>query len=127
MPCGMRTGRTASLWEFYRRLIELRTRVRALAEPDKSRMKVFGLNRLRIGCLHHWSPDEEAFVIFHADDKVVSAAIPLPAGRWDKELDSRDAGWGGAGSGIPCSFESSGDVRMEILPYSLLLLLKNRI
>ena len=31
------------LWEFYRRLIELRTRIRALAEPDKSRMQVVGL------------------------------------------------------------------------------------
>jgi maltooligosyltrehalose trehalohydrolase len=83
------------LWEFYRRLIELRTRVCALAESDKSRMEVFGLNKLCIGCLHHWSRDEEAFVIFHADDKVVSAAIPLPAGRWGKELDSRDARWVG--------------------------------
>jgi len=120
-------GPHRSLWEFYRRLIELRTRVRALAEPDKSRMEVLGLNRLRIICLHHRSRDEEAFVIFHADDKVVSTAIPLPAGRWVKELDSRDAGWGGTGSGIPCRFESSGDVRMELLPYSLLLLLKNKI
>ena len=66
-------------------------------------------------------------MIFHADDKAVSAAIPLPAGRWVKELDSGDAGWGGPGSGIPGSVESSGDVRMELLPYSLLLLLKNRI
>jgi maltooligosyltrehalose trehalohydrolase len=115
------------LWEFYRRLIELRTRVRALAESDKSRMEVFGLNELRIGCLHHWSRDEEAFVIFHADDKVVSAAIPLPAGRWVKELDSRDARWGGTRSSVPCSFESAGDVRMELLPFSFLLLLKNRI
>jgi maltooligosyltrehalose trehalohydrolase len=115
------------LWEFYRRLIELRTRIRTLAEPDKRRMQVVGLTRLRIGCLHHWSRDEEAFVIFHAGDKTVSAAIPLPAGRWDKQLDSGDAGWGGPGSSIPSSVESSGDVRMEILPYSLLLLLKNRI
>jgi hypothetical protein len=115
------------LWQFYRRLIELRTRVRALAEPDKSRMHVVGLTRLRIGCLHHWSREEEAFVIFHADDKEVSATIPLPAGRWDKQLDSGDAGWGGPGSRIPSSVESSGEVRMEMLPYRLLLLLKNRI
>ncbi len=120
-------GPHRSLWEFHRRLIELRTRVRALAEPDKSRMEVVGLTRMRIGCLHHWSRDEEAFVIFHAGDKTVSAAIPLPAGRWVKELDSGDTGWGGTGSGIPSSVESSGDVRMEILPYSLLLLLKNRV
>jgi maltooligosyltrehalose trehalohydrolase len=114
------------LWEFYRRLIELRTRIPVLAEPEKVRMEVLGLNRLRIGCLHYWSRDEAAFLIFHADDKVVSAAVPVPAGRWEKELDSRDACWGGAGSSIPCSFESSGDVRMELLPYSFLLL-KNRI
>jgi len=118
------TGLHRRLWEFYRRLIELRTCVRALAEPDQRRMEVFGWNRLRIGCLHRRSRDEEAFVIFHADDKAVTAAIPLPEGRWAKELDSGDAGWGGTGSRIPCSVESSGDVRMELLPYSLLLLLK---
>jgi hypothetical protein len=90
-------------------------------------MEVFGLNELRIGCIHRWSRTDEAFVIFHADDKMVSAALPLPAGRWEKELDNRDASWDGAGSSIPCSLESSGDVRMELLPYSFLLLLKNRI
>jgi len=114
------------LWEFYRRLIELRTRIRALAEPDKNCMEVLGLNSLRIGCIHRWSRTDEAFVIFHADDKVVSTALPLPAGRWEKKLDSRDASWGGAGSGIPWSFESTGDLRMELVPYSFLLLLKNR-
>jgi maltooligosyltrehalose trehalohydrolase len=115
------------LWEFYRRLIELRTRIRALAEPDKNCMDVLGLNSLRIGCIHRWSRTDEAFVIFHADDKMVSAALPLPAGRWEKELDNREASWDGTGSSIPCSLQSSGDVRMELLPYSFLLLLKNRI
>jgi maltooligosyltrehalose trehalohydrolase len=119
-------GRHRMLWEFYRRLIELRTRIRALAEPDKNCMDVLGLNSMRIGCIHRWSRTDEAFVIFHADDKVVSTAIPLPAGRWEKELDSCDAAWGGTGSSIPRTFESSGDVRMELIPYSFLLLLKNR-
>jgi maltooligosyltrehalose trehalohydrolase len=114
------------MWEFYRRLIELRTRIRALAEASKARMEVIGLNELRIGCIHRWSRSDEAFVIFHADDKRVAAAIPLPAGRWEKELDSRDASWGATGSSIPRIFESSGDVRMELLPYSFLLFLKNR-
>ncbi|MBI5582058.1 MAG: malto-oligosyltrehalose trehalohydrolase [Deltaproteobacteria bacterium] len=114
------------LWEFYRRLTELRTRIRVLAEPEKARMEVIGLSKQRIGCIHRWSPAEEAFVIFHADDKAVSAAIPLPAGRWSKELDSRDTRWGGTGSSIPCSLESSGEFQMELLPYSFLLLLKNR-
>ncbi len=113
------------LWAFYRRLIELRTGIRALAEPDKRRMDVIGLSRLRIGCIHRWSRTEEAFVIFHADDKVVSPVIPLPAGRWDKQLDSGDASWGGPGSRVPSSVESSGEVRMELLPYRLLLLLKS--
>ncbi|HSM89880.1 MAG TPA: hypothetical protein VLT56_07640, partial [Desulfobacterales bacterium] len=112
------------LWQFYRRLIELRTRIRALAEPDRRRMDVIGLSRLRIGCIHRWSRTEEAFVIFHAEDQVVSAAIPLPAGRWDKQLDSGDAGWGGPGSRIPGNVESSGEVRMELFPYHLLLWLK---
>jgi maltooligosyltrehalose trehalohydrolase len=113
------------LWEFYRRLIELRTRIGALAEPDKRCMDVTGLSRLRIGCIHRWSRTEETFVIFHAEDQVVSAAVPLPAGRWDKQLDSGDAGWGGPGSRIPGSVESSGEVRMELFPYRLLLLLKH--
>ena len=66
-------------------------------------------------------------MIFHSDDRVVSAVIPLPAGQWSKKLDSHYACWGGAGNSIPCNFESCGDVRMEVLPYSLLLLLINRI
>ena len=85
------------------------------------------MNQLRIGCIHRWSLADEALVIFHADDKVVSAGIPLPVGRWATELDSCDTCWGGTGSSIPRSFESSGDVWLELLPYSFLLLLKNRI
>jgi maltooligosyltrehalose trehalohydrolase len=114
------------LWEFYRRLIKLRTRIRVLAEPEKARMEVIGLSKQRIGCIHRWSLTEEAFVIFHADDKVVSAAIPLPAGRWSKQLDSRDSRWGGTGSRIPCSFESSGDVRMGTFSIQLPGIAKNK-
>ncbi len=113
-------------WEFYRRLIELRTRIRALAEPDKNRMDVTGVSRLRVGCIHRRSRTEEAFVVFHADDQTVSAAIPLPRGRWDTQLDSGDVSWGGPGRSIPGSVESSGEVRMELSPYRLLLLLKRR-
>jgi hypothetical protein len=81
---------------------------------------------LCIACLHYWSRTVEAFVIFHADDKMVPAAIPLPAGRWEKELNSRDASWGD---------REQHSLQFRILrrrpdggfPYSLLLLLINRI
>ena len=119
------TGPHRRLWEFYRRLIELRTRVRALAEPDKSRMNVFGWHRLRIGGFHRWSAGDEAFVAFHAEDKTISTPLPLPPGRWVKELDSGDAGWGGTGSHIPFNLESTGEVRVEFPPYGFLLFLRH--
>ena len=128
MPCGIAQGPHRMLWEFYRRLIELRTRIRALAEPDKSRMEVFGWNQTAHRLHPPLEPGDEAFVIFHADDKAVSTALPLPPGRWVKELDSGAAGWGGTGSRHSLQLRihpaTSG---WNFSPYSFLLLLKNRI
>ena len=69
-----------------------------------------------------WSEDEqEAFLIFAFGEQETSPALPLPAGRWTKILDSAEERWGGAGSAAPAEVESRGEAAVTVAGRSVVL------
>jgi maltooligosyltrehalose trehalohydrolase len=108
------------LWEFHRRLIALR-RGGGLLSADPAHTEVFRVGTRRIGGIRRWSETEELCIFFYTGASPVSAAVPLPAGRWEKRLDSTDVEWGGPGSAIAPTVDSGGDVVLELAPYAFLV------
>jgi maltooligosyltrehalose trehalohydrolase len=112
------------LWEFHRRLIELRRSSPVFASSDASHLEVSRVGSRRIGCIRRWSDGEEAVIVFYAGEEPLSAPVWLPEGRWKKVLDSGDEQWGGSGSAVPETLVSAGEVLMELSPYACLVLFK---
>ena len=112
------------LWEFYRRLILLRKSSDALSFPDPLHREVFRVKRLRIGGIHCRSGKEEICIVFYAGSTPVSARVPLPAGRWKKQIDSAESRWGGSGSTLSAWIDSEGEVLMALPPYAFFMFSK---
>ncbi len=113
------------LWEFYRRLIAIRRDCKIFSSPEATQVEIFRVGRLRIGGIRRWSDTEDNCIVFCAHETPVSARIPLSAGIWGKWVDSEDAAWGGAGSVLPDTIHSEGEVEMELSPYTFIVLSKH--
>ncbi len=109
------------LWEFHRRLIALRHGGGVLFSADPAHTEVFRVGGRRIGGIHRWSDTEEVCIFFYAGAPPVSAAVPLPAGRWEKRLDSAEVEWAGPGSAIAPVIDSTGEVVLVLAPYAFLV------
>jgi maltooligosyltrehalose trehalohydrolase len=113
------------LWEFYRRLIALRCSSGVLSSPDSPHPEVFRAGDRRVGGIRRWSDTEDVCIVFHAGEAPVSAPVPLPAGRWEKRLDSSEVEWGGPGSTLPGTIDSEGERLMELPPYAFVVFVKH--
>lgn len=114
-------GRHQCLWEFYRHLIAWRKRIGAAPGSDRAPWEVSGLPRQRVAWLHRTGDGPEVFLLFHAADGTISVPVPLPAGRWHKKIDSRQARWGGPGGTGPEAIASDGGPDMELGPFGFQL------
>jgi maltooligosyltrehalose trehalohydrolase len=117
-------GSHRHLWEFHRRLITLRHSSPVFGSSDASHLEVSHVGSRRTGCIRRWCDREEAVIVFHAGEEPVQAPVFLPAGHWEKVLDSAEAQWGGSGSVVPGTLVSAGEVLMELSPYAFLVLFK---
>ncbi len=85
--------RHRALREFFKKLIELRQQIPALAEASKGQMQV-DIHPPRLLAVRRWSGTSEALAVFNFDAQ--AQRVPLPAGRWQGELDSAEERWQGA-------------------------------
>ena len=116
-------GRHRTLLEFYRELIRLRKETPALACLSKDAMTVSGFED-KLLLIHRWSEGDEAVLVFNFSQDQSSAAIPMPAGRWHKRLDSAEGRWQGGGSTTPEQIDTKGEVTLIINPWAFVLFLK---
>lgn len=112
-------GRHRALWAFYQRLIELRKTESPLAFPDRDRMEIEVPAPGRVLLLRRWSAERELASVFHGGAEAATVQLALPAGVWDKLLDSADPAWDGPGSRLPPRLESSGEARLVLPPCSV--------
>ena len=107
-------GRHRVLHEFYRELIRLRKGLPALASLNKEQMEVTGYESQRVVFVRRWSGDDEVFTVFQFADTQVSVTLPVPEGRWRRQLDSSDERWQGSGSSLPDEIKSAGEVTLGL-------------
>jgi maltooligosyltrehalose trehalohydrolase len=120
---GLRdSGSHRLLREFYGELIRIRKIHPALRRLGKEDLSAIPLEKENVLCILRGTGEDRTAAICHFGGSVVSAAIPLPAGRWAKLLDSSDSRWGGAGSAVPGTVVSHGTVAVSLCPWAFVLL-----
>jgi maltooligosyltrehalose trehalohydrolase len=63
----------------------------------------------------------EALMLFNFGDAPASVRAPVPAGEWQKHLDSAEERWQGSGSSIPETLVSEGEVTISLSPKAFAL------
>jgi maltooligosyltrehalose trehalohydrolase len=81
-------GWHAALWQFYRRLIELRRSVPALHELSKDDLESLAFDAQQVLYWRRWAGDSQAWAVFNYGEQAADLLLPVPAGRWLKAIDS---------------------------------------
>jgi len=111
---------------FYKELIALRRVNKPLARLSKETMKVVALEGEEILLVRRWKGREQWTVVFHFGKKESSCAVPLPGGRWVKQLDSADVRWLGPGSLVRETVRSTKEGPLDLQPESFLVLKREK-
>jgi len=114
-------GKHRALYEFYRELIRLRQEQPVLAQLSNDNLAASSFEGHQVLLVRRWAGEDEACVIFHFGASPVTLALPLPAGRWRKVLDSSAERWYGAGSRVPPTVWSEGEVSLTLPPQAVVL------
>jgi maltooligosyltrehalose trehalohydrolase len=124
---SLKSGKThRTLLNFYKELIALRRENKPLAHLSKETMEVVAVEREEVLFVRRWKGQQEWAMAFHFGKKKAACAVPLPKGRWTKQLDSSDARWLGPGSLVPEEIRSGREVRVEVQPESVLILKREK-
>lgn len=102
------------VWNLYRELLRLRCELPALWQLAKKSAEVLAYPDQKALFLRRWHGESHIFAVLNFDKRKAELSLPVPAGRWRKQLDSAEPAWKGSGSQIPESLDSAGDVRVSI-------------
>jgi len=105
------SGHHALMRAFCKELLRLRRQIPALSRLDKKQLEATPSEPGRTLFLRRWSEGSQIFALFSFGTGASQIAVPLPEGRWKKELDSTDKRWGGADRG-PDEIDSPGQVSL---------------
>ena len=115
-------GKHRVLYEFYRELIRRRREHPALASLDKDHLEAAVLEKSKVLLIRRWAGEDQACTIFHFGRHPVTLELPLPAGIWSKMLDSGTERWYGAGSTVPPTILSAGEVSLTLPPQAVVVM-----
>jgi maltooligosyltrehalose trehalohydrolase len=114
-------GNHRVLYEFYRELICLRRERPALAALNKDNLAAVSFEPDRVLLVRRWAGENQICTIFHFGKSPVTRELPLPPGLWRKLLDSGEERCYGAGSIVPPTVLSEGEVSLTLPPQAVIL------
>jgi maltooligosyltrehalose trehalohydrolase len=110
------------MYEFYRELIGVRRNSPALMRADKEHLSVECFENENVILLRRGRPEHSTLVFLHFGAEPEDLAVDLPAGYWQKLLDSADTRWGGPGASAPAAVVSAEfDGSLSLMPWSCLV------
>jgi maltooligosyltrehalose trehalohydrolase len=123
-----RVGEQALILEFYRQLLALRKRLPALQVFDRQQMEVVGLSYQKILLFRRQAQNNGVLCIFSFSNTQETFTLELPAGNWEKLLDSSTQHWRGPGELAaarltPTAAEPASTITVN--PFSLLVYSSN--
>lgn len=115
-------GEHEILFEFYKKLIELRKEIPSLRNLNNETMEVKGFKEEKTLFLRRWFRDDEVFCIYNFNNKKVKTVLKIPEGIWNKILDSSSREWGGSGGSAEHKIESFGsEILLTLTSHSFVL------
>jgi maltooligosyltrehalose trehalohydrolase len=118
-----REGQHRVLFEFYRELIRLRRNHPALADLNKETLTAASFENEKVLQVRRGTGEVEVCALYNFSDAPVTRDFLLPPGTWRKLLDSGEPRWYGAGSDVPPTILSEGEVSLT-LPLQAVVLLE---
>jgi maltooligosyltrehalose trehalohydrolase len=118
------TGKHSLLLAFYKRLIDLRRTIAALAVPDTEALAVEADPSRPVLAVRRTQPDSEILCILCLSDEEAHVHPRLLAGAYNLLLDSADPRWGGPGSTAPATLRTGEGLLCA--PWSIVLYHKGR-
>lgn len=107
-------GHHGVLWNFYRQVMTLRRSLPPLTNFDRKDLEVQHDESDRWLRICRWRDEKTVLILMNWNQE--KTTIPdLPAGHWNKCLDSADACWQGTGSIAPDLLEGQASVTMQPL------------
>ncbi|HEY5512400.1 MAG TPA: malto-oligosyltrehalose trehalohydrolase [Geomonas sp.] len=119
-----REGEQALILEFYRQLLSLRKRLPALQVFRREQMEVVGWQGQKVLTIQREAEDSAVVCLFSFSNTQEQVVLNLPAGNWEKLLDSSAQHWRGPGEVAPASVaaaEGGSSNPLSINPFSLLV------
>ncbi len=120
-------GRHSILYQFYRQLIRMRRDLPALAELNKDNLELAAMENEQVLFVRRRHCDDEVNIVFSFNNEAVTVSLPVPEGHWGKILDTAEEQWLGSGSTVPVNFESSGEIKIVLLPKTCVLFRKIKV
>jgi maltooligosyltrehalose trehalohydrolase len=119
------SGKNRTMFDFHKKLFELRKSLLPLYDLHKEQMDVLGYERECLLYLRRWSGDEQVFMAFNFNHSPSTVTLPVPAGIWNKHLNSADPCWrDDIPAGIITSedtLHSNGQLKLTVAPQSFVL------
>ncbi len=114
------SGKYRILHSFYKRLIELRKKIPALAKLDKTKLKVESLANKNVLLLHRWQQQSSILSLMNFEKQSVTVEVHnFPQGNWQKLLNSSDREWMGKGAVLPEKLLSGQTITINPLSFVL--------
>ncbi len=107
------------LVHFYRRLIELRKAIPALAQLNKEDLEVSGMEGEGVFLFRRWHGKSHVFCSANFSKSNQTFETSLPAGTWRKVIDSSDKKWMGPGSSMPDICQNGQTIHIKKLSLAL--------
>lgn len=114
-------GHHRLLWNFHQELLRLRRDLPALARLDKDALEVIEFEDAKVIFVRRWNASSHILTVLHFDEEPSQLELPVPAGSWQRKLDSADPRWGGRGTQAPDALVSRGEVQMTLSPWAVVL------
>jgi maltooligosyltrehalose trehalohydrolase len=93
---------------------------------QRDRMEVLGFEKEGVLRVRYRGSRREAVLVMHLDKVACSVPLPVPAGTWNRVLDSAEARWSGPGSTVPANIESGGACTLSLPGESAVVLLSTK-
>lgn len=112
-------GKHKVMWEFYRRLIQLRRTIPAFKNLATESQEVSCTEADKIIVIRRWHEENQVFYLMNFSDRTVTYEAKIPQGNWQKVIDSADEKWMGPGSTLPETLDAGQKLTLQ--PQSFVL------
>ena len=112
-------GHHQVMLNFYRHLIQLRGTIPALKQLNKQNLTAIALEDEKALLLHRWCSEGQIFCLMNFNQAELALTPTIPAGNWQKILDSADEKWSGPGSTMPVTLTVGQSLTIRASSFAL--------